>query len=630
MFKRLITYIKQRHRLPAVSILCLIVIYASAQTMLSPSLDASIRQIPQKPQSQQKPQQQPKRNAKVIEIKFAKQLLLRDSMPNIQVLKDSVIFFHDGAYLYCDSAYYNQVANTFDAFSNVRMEQGDTIFLYGNFMYYDGNTKLVRFRENVSLEHYPKKNKTNVTTLLTDSLNYDRIMNIGYYFDGGMLIDSLNELTSYWGQYEPGLHMATFKDSVILKNPKFMLYSDLLKYDTADKRALISTPTKIVSDSGLIYTSKGWYNTNTEESLLLDQSTILNKQGNRILRGDSISYHKAKGYGEVFGNMFLQDTLKKIILIGDYGYYNELTDYAMATDSAFCIEYSQADSLFIHGDTLKLITITDTIKHIQPSAIQTPIDSSLIDTEHDTINDSLHIDIEHAQVKPTITAVDSVSKHRQKADSIQTFRMIKAYYGVRFYRTDIQGICDSLQFSARDSIIHMYKDPVLWNTNRQLSGDTIDVFMNDSTIDYMHVKRYAFSIEEKDSIHFNQLKSRSLKVFFDNKKVKRVLAEGNVETISYPEERNGELSRLLNWLETSYLEIFLTDGKFSKLVGWPKPIAKMTPFDLVKPDQLRLKDFYWFDYLRPLDKKDIFRKVKRKSEDVVTRQKSSVFNRIEE
>ena len=628
MFGKFITYIKQRHRLPVVSVLCLIVIYASAQTMLSPSLDADIRQVPQKPQSAQNPQQKPKGNAKVIEIKNAKLLLERDGMPNIQVLKDSVIFFHDGAYLYCDSAYYDKTKNTFDAFSNVRMEQGDTIFLYGNYMYYDGNTKLVRFRENVSLDHYPKNKKTNVTTLLTDSLNYDRIMNIGYYFDGGMLIDSLNELTSYWGQYEPGLHMATFKDSVTLKNPKFILYSDLLKYDTASKLALISTPTKIESDSGLIYTSKGWYNTDTEESLLLDQSTILNKEGNRILRGDSISYNKAKGYGEVFGNMFLQDTLKKIILIGDYGYYNEILDYAMATDSAFCIEYSQPDSLFIHGDTLKLITITDTIKHLRQNIIHQPIDSLLIDSAYDLTNDSLHI--EQGLVNPVVPIVDSVSDHHQKADSVQTFRMIKAYYGVRFYRTDIQGVCDSLQFSGKDSIIHMYKDPVLWNTNRQLSGDTIDVFMNDSTIDHMHVKRYAFSIEQKDSIHFNQLKSRSLKIFFDNKKVKRVLAEGNVETISYPEERNGELSRLLNWLETSYLKIDLLDGKFDRLVGWPKPVAKMTPFDLVKPDQLRLKDFYWFDYLRPLDKKDIFRKVGRKSEDVVTRQRSSIFNRIEE
>jgi lipopolysaccharide export system protein LptA len=402
----------------------------------------------------------------------------------------------------------------------------------------------------------------------------------------------------------------------------------LLKYDTASKLALISTPTKIVSDSGLIYTSKGWYNTNTEESLLLDQSTILNKQGNRILRGDSISYHKAKGYGEVFGNMFLQDTLKKVILMGDYGYYNELTDYAMSTDSAFCIEYSQPDSLFFHGDTIKLITITDTIKYIQPDIIHIPADSLSIDSVNYPVNDSLHVD--YAPVEPVTTAGDSVSNHRQNADSIQTFRMIKAYYGVRFYRTDIQGICDSLQFSARDSIIHMYKDPVLWNTNRQLSGDTIDVFMNDSTIDYMHVKRYAFSIEQKDSIHFNQLKSRSLKIYFENKKTREVLAEGNVETTSFPEERNGDLSGLLNKLEVSYLKITFVNGKFNRLVGWPKPVGKTAPFHLVKPDQLRLKDFYWFDYLRPLDKKDIFRKVKRKTEDVVTRQRSSIFNRIEE
>lgn len=627
MLDKFTTYIKQRHRLPAVSVLCLIVIYASAQTMLSPRLDA--RQVPQKPQvaqTPQKPQQQSKGTPKIIEIKKAKFLTERESNPNIKILIDSVIFFHDGAYLYCDSAYYNTQLNTFDAFSNVRMEQGDTIFLYGNFMYYDGNTKLVRFRENVSLEHYPK-NKSDVTTLLTDSLNYDRVMNIGYYFDGGMLVDSLNELTSYWGQYEPGLHMATFKDSVILKNPKFTLYSDLLKYDTATKLALISTPTKIVSDSGLIYTSKGWYNTETEESLLLDQSSILNKQGNRILKGDSISYHKSKGYGEVFGNMFLQDTIKKMILIGNYGFYNELTDYAMATDSAFCIEYSQPDSLFIHGDTLKLITITDTIKHtIQQDIVNIPADSLALDSTFSVGTDSLNL--ETHQVKPVI--MDSALVHRQEKDSVQSFRIIKAYYGVRFYRSDIQGVCDSLQFSSRDSVIHMYKDPILWNTNRQLSGDTIDVFMNDSTIDYMHVKRYAFSIEEKDSIHFNQLKSRSLKIYFENKKVKRVFAEGNVETIAYPEERNGELSRLLNWLETSYLEIFMVDGRFNKLVGWPKPVAKMTPFDLVKPDQLRLRDFYWFDYLRPLDKKDIFRKAKRKTEDIVVRQRSSIFNRVEE
>ncbi|MFV0329060.1 MAG: OstA-like protein [Dysgonomonas sp.] len=576
--------------------------------MMSPRINIDVLQTPQKPQAPQNPQQSGK--PKVIVLVHSKDVIKRLNF-DYQIMKDSVIFFHDGAYLFCDSAYYDEKKNSFEAFSNVRMEQGDTLFLYGNYMHYDGNTKLVMFRENVRLEH-------GSGTLFTDSLNYDRMMNIGYYFDGGMLVDSLNELTSYWGQYEPNLKLATFKDSVILLNPKFTLYSDRLKYNTDTKIADIYTPTKIVSDSGIIYTSKGWYNTVTEESLLLDQSTVVNKEGNRILRGDSISYHKAKGYGEVYGNMFLQDTTKRVILRGHYGYYNELTDYAFATDSAYCIEYSQGDSLFIHADTLKLIAIIDSVKPIRNDRVERAV----------TRTDSLHSDSLRLE---SVAKNDSTSFSLTKDTANTVYRQIKAYYGVRFYRSDMQGVCDSLQFDSRDSVLHMYKDPVLWNTNRQIYGDTIDIFMNDSTIDYMHVKRYSFSIEDKDSIHYNQLKARSMKMFFKGKKLNRVLAEGNVETIAYPEEKDKELSGILNWLESSYLQIFMKDdGTFEKLVTWPKSVGKTTPFDLVTPAQLRLTDFYWYDYLRPLDKDDIFRKATRKASDIKPqRSKSSVFNREE-
>ena len=184
----------QRHRIPLVSILCLIALYASAQTILSPQLNVDVTQVPQKPQEPKKPQTGPRSNVKVIEIVNSNRLLHRQNF-DADILKDSVIFLHDGAYLYCDSAYYDQKQNTFEAFSNVRMEQGDTLFLYGKYMHYDGNTKLVKVRQNVSLEHSPR-NKKNPVTLFTDSLNYDRAMNLGYYFDGGMLVDSLNELTS--------------------------------------------------------------------------------------------------------------------------------------------------------------------------------------------------------------------------------------------------------------------------------------------------------------------------------------------------------------------------------------------------------------------------------------------------
>lgn len=108
-----------------------------------------------------------------------------------EILTGNVIFFHDGAFMYCDSAYLYQQTNTFEAFSNVRMEQGDTIFVYGDYLHYDGNTRLARLRDNIRMED-------RTVTLFTDSLDFDRSVNLGYYFEGGMLVDEENELTSFW------------------------------------------------------------------------------------------------------------------------------------------------------------------------------------------------------------------------------------------------------------------------------------------------------------------------------------------------------------------------------------------------------------------------------------------------
>ncbi|WP_245903979.1 OstA-like protein [Dysgonomonas alginatilytica] len=524
---------RNRRKMHIAAILCLLVLYTSAQ--------AWVQQ--QKPQHPITPQTAASAaNKKVIQLIQAETLNKRIGF-DPQILIDNVVMYHDGAFMYCDSAYLDEATNQFEAFGTVRVEQGDTLFLYGSYLQYDGNTQLLRVRNNVRLVNRD-------VTLFTDSLDYDRLNNIGYYFDGGMLVDSLNELTSYWGQYEPSKQLALFRDSVKLTNPKFVMFTDTLLYNTNNKVATILGPTRIESDSATIYSTRGWYDTTNELSLLLDQSRIINKEGNRILIGDSISYHKKDGYGEVFGNMFLQDTIKKIILTGNYGYYNEITNYAMATDSARAIEYSQPDSLFLHADTLKLIT-----------------------------------------------------------DSI--YREIKGYYNVRFYRTDLQGVCDSLLFKTKDSILYMYKNPVLWNENNQILGDSISIFFNDSTIDRAHIRPNAFSIEQKDSLHFNQLKGRSLKAFFEGKQIRHILVEGNAESIFYPEEEDKSMMGM-NQTESSYLSIDFKDKKIEKLKLWPKATGKMIPLSDLKPDMGRLPDFEWLDYLRPLDRDDVFRKVKRK------------------
>lgn len=469
--------------------------------------------------------------------------------PDAQVLVGEVCFRHDSSYMYCDSAYFFEKSNSLEAFSHVRMEQGDTLFVYGDYLHYNGDTQIAHLRDNVRMEN-------GQVTLFTDSLNYERISNIGYYFEGGMIVDSLNQLSSFYGQYSPATKLAIFNDSVRLENPDFTLYSDTLHYQTDTKLATILGPSVIVSDSGTVRTSLGWYDTEQNKALLLDRSTI--ESGNRILSGDSIAYDRNSGFGEVFGNMCLQDTLQQVMLEGQYGFYNEKTEYAFATDSARFLEYSQGDTLYLHADTLQMETV-----------------------DPDT-------------------------------------REVKAFHGVRFFRTDLQGVCDSMLFNTRDSVLYLFSEPVVWNEQYQLYGDTILIYLNDSTIDFAHVRQFAFAIQQVDSVSFNQLKGTDLKAYFDGKSVRQIDVSGNAESIFYPLENDGSMVGM-NQTQSGYLSIWVKENKLERLKIWPNPEGTMTPIPDLRPEQKLLKDFYWFDYLRPQDKDDIYQVKKRKVQDVPKR-----------
>jgi lipopolysaccharide export system protein LptA len=472
----------------------------------------------------------------------------RDNNPDTHILRGDVVFRHDSTFLYCDSAYLYQLTNSLEAFSNVRIEQGDTLFIYGDYLIYEGNTSLAKMRENVRMEN-------NNLTLFTDNLNFDRIKNIGYFFEGGMLVDSINELTSIYGQYSPGTKIATFKEEVNLINPQFLLTSDTLIYNTTDKVATIVGPTVIESDSGTIYSSLGWYNTITNESMLYERSIIVSKDKTKTMTADSIFYNRATGFGEAFSHMVLNDTVKKIILLGNYGYYDQIRNFAFATDSAQMIEYSQLDSLFLHADTLQMWT-------------------------------------------------------RDQA------REIKAFYNVRFYREDLQGVCDSMQFNTADSILYLYKNPVLWNTGYQLTGDTIHILFNDSTIEKVNVLNYAFAIEEKDTTYYNQLKGKNLFAFFSEGELNRIEVHGNAESIYYPIEEDGTSFIGQNNTQSSYMTITVKNRKPIRILWHPQPQGEMLPIPDLNPEKKYLKDFVDYNYIRPKNREDIFNKTERKAEDI--------------
>ena len=477
-------------------------------------------------------------------------LLRKDaSHPDAQIVTGNVRFRHDSVYMYCDSAYYYDKISSFEAFSNVKMNQGDTLFLYGDRLYYDGNTQIAEVRMNVRMEN---RN----TTLLTDSLNYDRVYNLGYFFDGGTLMDEQNVLTSEWGEYNPGTKQSVFNYNVKLVNPQFTLTSDTLEYNTASKVANIVGPSDILSDNNHIYSERGTYNTMTGKAYLLDRSVLTNE--GKQLTGDSLFYDRNEGLGEAFRNMVLTDTINKNMMTGEYGFYNEKRGYAFATDKAVAIDYSQGDSLFLHGDTL------------------------LMETFH--------------------------------LDTDSMFREMRAFHKVRFYRTDVQGVADSLVFSSKDSCLTMYRDPILWNESQQLVGEKICIYMNDSTIDWAHIINQALSVEQLDTTKYNQVTGKEMKAYFRDRQMYKTEVIGSVRVVYYPMDSDSTLIGM-NVSETSKLDIYLENQKLEKMVMSPKSNGTLYPITQIPSGTDKLQNFVWFDYIRPLNKEDIFNWRSKKVED---------------
>ena len=460
--------------------------------------------------------------------------------PNAQILVGDVSFRHDSRYMYCESACFYEKTNSLEAFHNVKFVQGDTLFHYGDYLFYDGNTQLAQVRNNVRME-----NRT--TTLTTDSLNYDRIANLGYFFDGGTLMDEQNVLTSDWGEYSPATKMSVFNYEVKLVNPQFTLTSDTLRYNTDTRIASIVGPSDIDSDENHIYSELGFYYTQQGQAELLERSVLTNN-GKRMT-GDSLFYDRNRGIGEAFQNVEFVDTISKNMLTGDYCFYNQLTGYAFATDRAVATDFSQGDSLFVHADTLQLYTF--------------------------------HVN------------TDSV------------YREARAYHKVRFYRTDIQGVCDSLVFSSKDSCLTLYQDPILWNGKQQLLGEEIMVYMNDSTIDWAHIQNQALSVEQVDSLNYNQVSGKDMKAYFEGGEMKQVDVDGSVRLIYYPMEKDSTLLGM-NCSETSKLSMFLENRKLKKLAMSPKSNGTLYPMTQIPPAKMKLDNFAWFDNVRPLNKADIF------------------------
>ena len=380
---------------------------------------------------------------KMIQILNAGSLVSNEQIAaNAQRLLDSVHIRHKNILMWCDSAYTYTGTNRVDAFGNVHINQDDTLHLYANTVFYDGDISFARAWGNVKLI-----NKS--TTIFTDTLDYDLAANISYYDDKGKIVDSTTTITSQIGKYFINDDMLYLYRDVVAVDKDYTMTSDTVSYNTTTGRIFITGPTTIRDTASTLYAEDGWYDSKTGDAELLKNPVVSNEKQN--IKAGYIKYDKATKSGKAMKNVWITDIENSSIISGNVAEYSDLNETAMVTDSAVYMNYNEKDTLFLHADTLRTVP--------------------------DTIPDE---------------------------------KIVFAYRKVRFFRTDMQGVCDSMVYFTRDSVIQLHYSPVLWSDIHQLSADLIEMQQFENAPDQLRLTRNSFIISKQDTNLFDHIKGKEM------------------------------------------------------------------------------------------------------------------------
>lgn len=265
---------------------------------------------------------------------------------SIRKLLGDVKFKHKGTLMDCDSAYQYEDRNRIEAFSDVRIREGDSMDLTGEHLSYDGGAQKAVISEEVVL-------KDDSMTLETDTLHYDLRKNNAFYTHFGVIRDGENRLTSKEGYYYANQKKFHFKDSVRLTNPDYKVFTDTMHFERPTTKAYFKGPTEIISDTNYLYCEDGWYHTE-EEKARLGKNTCI-QAGEKLLYADSLYYNRPKGYGQGLENIRLYDTIQDTKLSGNHAEYFREPDsgFTYVTDSALGRKIHQGDTFYLHADTLR-------------------------------------------------------------------------------------------------------------------------------------------------------------------------------------------------------------------------------------------------------------------------------------
>jgi lipopolysaccharide export system protein LptA len=372
--------------------------------------------------------------------------------------------------------------------------------------------------------------------LTTTALFYDLQNNFGQYTTGGELHDGKATLTSKIGYYYARTRDAFFRDSVILRTDEYTLRADTLQYNTATQTTFFHGPTSILTDQNIITCNGGWYDTERDVAMFKDDVHLRNPP--QEVSADSLYYDRNLRFGKTYSDVVMRDTDENTMILCDYGEYDERAKSMMATERPVLINISEGDSIFITADTLRSTTDTNEV------------------------------------------------------------RKFRAYNHVRLFKSDLQGVCDSMSYSEVDSLLRLYNVPILWTDSSQFSADTITVMMVDNRVRQVNLYRDAIIGSITDSLIHNQIKGLRIHGFFSDDTLRRMVVEGNGESIYFAQDES-EAYIGMNKATCARMMIYMKAAKVDRITFIGAPEATLTPMRDVDLKSYSLEGFSWREGLRP-------------------------------
>lgn len=487
-----------------------------------------------------------------------------DSLNELQSLGGHVAVKQGKSLFYCDSAVINKYSNIMQAYGHVHINDADSVQIYSDYLRYLGKEKMAYLTGNVKLTD-------GRGVLTTPTLEYNMQTKIGIYTQGGKVENGKTVLTSKEGYYYEETRDVYFKKNVVLIDPDYKLKTDTLLYNTYSDVATFIAPTTITSENNKkkVIASDGYYDAKNRKTYLGKRPTI--QDGTVFLTADEVATDDSTGFGEARGNVIYNDTAQHVMVIANNMKSNNKNKSFLATERPVLILKQGEDSIFVAADTLYSARLSNLLKYRTVPFL-----------------------------KDSLTAKDT-----SFADDDSTDRFFEAYYHVKIYSDSLQAMGDSLFYSAKDSIFRLFKKPVVWAKENQVTGDTIYLYTQNKKPSRLYVFENALAINKVGSNYYNQIKGRTLNGYFTDGNIDRMRVKGNSESVYYAQDDYNKFVGV-NKSTADIIDMYFNDRKPQRVVFRSSLSGTSYPMRKVDHTAIRLRGFTWLDDLRPKTKYDLF------------------------